>query len=411
MFERLRESRWFYVVLSILLAVMFWLYVRAVMDPDQDATLRNIRVETTGTSVLTRQGLTVSGLSEETVDLKIVAPASVLGNLGRYHKEISVVVDVSKCTEGENVVPFEPKYPTTFNTERLITKEKNPETITVTVEKLDTATYPIEFQFNGKVADGYQAGTPAIHPEDVHISGPVEKVSQVAKVVAVLENENLDSRFAGDLPLKLLDAEGNELTDLDVTMDTKTAYVVLPIVVEKELKLSVNFVPGGGATADDIKFKIDPKTITVAGAESDLKELDELSLGSVDLSKILSSDTITFPISLDPSIENVSGINSASVQVTIEGLDIRSFDVNNIVTSNVPDNYKVSLSTQNRTVQVRGKAADLDAIDASQIQIVADMSNITTVGTYPVPVKVLLNASGSVGVVGDYGVVVNVRKK
>ena len=34
MFERLRESRWFYVVLSILLAVMFWLYVRAVMDPD-----------------------------------------------------------------------------------------------------------------------------------------------------------------------------------------------------------------------------------------------------------------------------------------------------------------------------------------------------------------------------------------
>lgn len=281
----------------------------------------------------------------------------------------------------------------------------------MTVEKLDTATYPIDFQFNGKVADGYQAGTPAIHPEEVHISGPVEKVSQVAKVVAVLENENLDSRFAGDLPLKLLDAEGNELTDLDVTMDTDTAYVVLPIVVEKEVKLTVNFVPGGGATADDIKFNIEPKTITVAGTEADLKELDEISLGSIDLSKILSSDTISFPISLDPSIENVSGINSASVQVNIEGLDIRSFDVNNIVTSNVPDKYSVTLSTQARTIQVRGKKADLDAIDASQIQIVADMSNITTVGTYPVPVRVLLNASGSVGVVGDYGVVVNVRKK
>lgn len=411
MFERLRESRWFYVVLSVLLAVMFWLYVRAVMDPDQDATLRNVRVETTGASVLTRQGLAVAKLSQDTVDLKIVAPASVLGNLGRYHKEMSVVVDVSKCVEGENVLPVEPKYPTTFNTEKIITKEKSPETITVTVEKLDTATYPIEFQFVGKVADGYQAGTPAIHPENVHISGPAEQVSQVAKVVAVLENENLDARFAGDLPLKLLNAEGKELTDLDVTMDTNTAYVVLPIVVEKELKLAVNFVPGGGATADDIKFKIDPKTITVAGAESDLKELDELSLGSVDLSKILSSDTITFPISLDPSIENVSGITSASVQVTIEGLDIRSFDVNNIVTSNVPSNYSVSLSTQMRTVQIRGKKEDLDSIDASQIQIVADMSDITTVGTYPVPVRVLLNASGSVGVVGDYGIVVNVRKK
>lgn len=61
-------------------------------------------------------------------------------------------------------------------------------------------------------------GTAAVSPESVTVSGSVEQVSQVAKVVAILEDENLDERFAGDLPLTLLDREGNPLTDLDVTL-------------------------------------------------------------------------------------------------------------------------------------------------------------------------------------------------
>lgn len=78
------------------------------------------------------------------------------------------------------------------------------------------------------MADGYQAGTAAINPETVVVSGPAEQVSRVKKVVAVLETENLDQRFAGDLPLVLLDENGEQITDAEVTLDSPTAYVVLP---------------------------------------------------------------------------------------------------------------------------------------------------------------------------------------
>ena len=44
-----------------------------------------------------------------------------------------------------------------------------------------------------------------------------------------------------------------------------------------------------------------------------------------------------------------------------------------------------------------------------QIRIVADLSDIASVGTYPVPVKVYVDAEG-VGVVGEYSIVVNVSK-
>lgn len=410
MIERLRESRWVYVVLSVVLAVVFWLYVRTVLDPVQSDTIHNVKVEISGSSVLTNQGLTVAKLSTQTVSLKVEAPASVLDNLNRNHDALSVVVDVSKCTEGDNLVTYEPKFPKTFNTEKVMMQDHSPEAITVTVEKLYSKSFPVEFQLVGKVADGYQAGTPAIHPETVQISGSVDQVGKVAKVVTILENDNMTERFAGDLPLVLLDAAGNPLENLEVTMDADSAYVVLPIVVVKEIPLTVNIIPGGGATEDNIKYKIEPKTLTVAGEEAEIRDLEELSLGSIDLSKLVGNDTLTFPINLDPSLENVSGISNATVTVTIEGLATRTFDVSNILISNVPKGYTVNATTQIRTIQVRGPEEELDAIDASQIQIVADMSKITTVGTYPVPVKVLLNATGSVGVIGEYGIVVNVRR-
>ena len=151
----------------------------------------------------------------------------------------------------------------------------------------------------------------------------------------------------------------------------------------------------------------------VSGAESDMESLSEISLGSVDLSKVVGTNTFTFPIDLDASLENVTGSTSATVTVTVNGLDTRSFDVDNIQMVNVPDGYQVTLATQVRTVKVRGKQEDLDNIDASQLSIVADLSDVDFAGLYSVPaskVKVYLNADSSVGVIGDYTVVVNVSR-
>lgn len=413
MMEHIRESKWLNILMSVLLAVLFWLYVRAELDPSQTSWFYHVPVEITGSTVLTRQGLTVANLSQSTVDLRIEGPASVLDSLSRSRKDLSVTLDVSKCTEGENKLVYTPNWPVNINTDSIVTIDRDPETITVTVEKLYTSSFNVEFQLKGTVADGYQAGTPAINPETVVVSGPAEQVSRVKKVVAVLETEDLDQRFAGDLPLILLDENGEQITDAEVALDSPTAYIVLPVVVVKDIPLTVNFQPGGGATIDDITYEINPKSLMVSGAESDMESLNEISLGSVDLSKVVGTNTFTFPIDLDASLENVTGSTSATVTVTVNGLDTRSFDVDNIQMVNIPDGYQVTLATQVRTVKVRGKQEDLNNIDASQLSIVADLSDVDFTGLYSVPaskVKVYLNADSSVGVIGDYTVVVNVSR-
>lgn len=408
MIERLKESKTFYICLSVLLAILFWLYVREVEDPVMGGTIWNVPVELSGESILASQGLAVADISHDTVDLKVEAPASVLESLSR--KNVSAVLEVSKCVAGENTLYYTPKVATNVNADGITWVGQSPETIEVRVEKLDSKIFPVEFQLRGSVQEGYQAGTATLSPETVTVSGPVDQVSQVAKVAAVLEVNELAEQYAGNVPLTLFNAKGEVLEDLEVTLDAESVYVVLPVVVIREIDLTVNLVSGGGATEKNATYKIEPKKITVSGSSQAMAGLTELSLGSVDLSKINGTKIISMPISLQPQLENVSGIPTAAVTVTVNGLKTRSLEVDNITLDNKPSNYKVSVETKVCTVVIRGKEEDLELIDPSQLRIVVDMGDITTVGTYPVPAKVYLDTSDSVGVVGEYSIVVSISR-
>lgn len=406
----LKESKWAYVLLSIFLALMFWLYIRAEKDPVEDAWIRNIPIQLTGSSVLASKGLTVAGLSSDKVSTTIQAPASVLSEMSR--RNITAAVDVSRIDEaGEHTLSYNIVLPTNVNTDGVVIQEKAPETITVTVEKLYTSTLPVEFRFEGSVAKGYQAGTPTIDPVNVTISGAVEQVNRVARAVVVLEAKDLKEQYTGDLPIRLLDANGDELKDLEVELSSETAYIVYPIVVVKEIPLTVNIIAGGGATQENISEPlIVPSKITVAGTQEDIDHLTEISLGSIDLSKVVGTSNFTFTIDLDPSLENVTGITEAKVTVTVSGLETRSFEVGNIKLQNIPRGYSAKADTEAKTVYVRGTADELAMIDSSQLRIVADLKEVTGSGTYTIPVRVYLDAGTEVGVIGDYSIVVSVTR-
>lgn len=408
--EMLKDRKWAYVLLSVFLAVILWLYVRAEKDPVSDARIRNIPVQITGSSVLTSKGLTVAGLSNDRVSATLQAPASVLSDISR--KNITATIDVSRIDEaGEHTLSYNIVLPTNVNTDGVVIQEKEPETITVTVEKLYTSTLPVEFRFEGSVAKGYQAGTPTIDPVNITISGAVEQVNRVARAVVVLEAKDLKEQYTGDLPIRLLDANGDELKDLEVELSSKTAYVVYPIVVVKEIPLTVNIIAGGGATQENISEPlIVPSKITVAGTQEDIDHLTEISLGSIDLSKVVGTSNFTFTIDLDPSLENVTGITEAKVTVTVSGLETRSFEVGNIKLQNIPRGYSAKADTEAKTVYVRGTADELAMIDSSQLRIVADLKEVTGSGTYTIPVRVYLDAGTEVGVIGDYSIVVSVTR-
>lgn len=404
---RLRESRWMYILPSIVLAIIVWAYVRSAVDPNGVTNVTNVRVEATGANVLASQGLTISDISPQTVTLRVEGPTSARTELLLNRSSLHVRVDVSSCVEGENTLRCREVWPENINADDLSAERP---AVTVTVSKLYTKSFDVQFQLEGRVAAGYQMGAPAIEPVSVLVGGPVEQVNQVDRVAAILKSEELSERFAGDLPLTPLDKQGNPLTGLEITLSAETAYVVVPVVVIKEVPLTVHVLPGGGAAEGDARLDIDPTTIVVSGAEADMAGLEEISLGSVSLSNVVGTKSFPFPITLDPSLTNESGQDTATVTVTVEGLDTEVFAVNNIRATTPLNGYTAELVTQNVLVTVRGPAEELKKIDASQIRVVANLTNVTTLGTIQVAADVYLDGSDAVGVIGSYTVSVNMSR-
>ena len=248
MMERLRESRWVYILLSVLLAVVFWLYIRDTEDPTMSRPIYNVPVQIANERVLEERGLTVSGLSQSSLTVEVTGPVSVLNNLTRSN--VTASVDVSSITEaGEYELNCRLILPNNVDTTgAFFPEQSNP--VSVTVDTLVTETMNVEVRLEGSVANGYQAGTPVADPETVELRGSAEQVARVKRVVAILEADDLDQSFAGKLPLKLLDEDGETITDSNVKLSEDSAYVTMTVGVVKRVKLTVNLLSGGGATAE-----------------------------------------------------------------------------------------------------------------------------------------------------------------
>lgn len=288
----------------------------------------------------------------------------------------------------------------------------SPGAISFTVSKWASKSVDVRGSFEGSIAEGYQRGEFSMAPEQVTVSGPQELVDLVDYAKVTVTQTDMNATYSQDTGYTLIDYDGNPIYADELETDPETVLVILPVEKLKEVELTVDVLPGGGATADDVEIDIEPKTIMVSGSDADLENLDSISLGEINLSNVFGSLTQSMPIQLDTALTNVSGITEAKVTVTVKGLTTRTLQVSNISFINKPVGYQADVVTKSCSVQIRGKEDAVNAVTASQLRIVADLAEMElSTGSQTIPVKVYLDSSSDVGVVGDYNIVVSLTKE
>ena len=409
--SKISDSKIFYVVISVLVSVALWLYVVNVENPTGEKTIHDIPITIQGEDVLQNRGLMITGMSMEKFNLNLTGKRNALVKL--TEDNVSVSLDVSSITaEGDWALKCKVTLPNTVTSGTVTISDKNDYNITVSIAKQMSKTIEIRGEFTGTVADGYQADTFIISPSTVTITGQEDHVNQVAYGLVSVAQDNLSSTFTGEMGFTPMSATGEKLENLNIRFSTDTVYVTLPIVKVLEVPLNVNIIEGGGATKDDVTVSIDPATIVVSGPQEVLEPLKEITLGEIDLSKILNVETFTFDIPLTSELTNESGVTQATVTVAVKGLPSKVLDADNIEIINVPKGYNATSITKSIQVWVRGPQEALDYISAYQIRVVADLKDTSvSVGQFRVPVKVYLDGGTGAGVVGgDYSIAVSITK-
>lgn len=394
-----------YIVLSIVVACALWLYVRNVDNPDRKLTISNIPVTFVGEDVLNGNGLMLSKEVKASINLEVQGKWSILSHLRRDN--IAVTADLSRIVaEGRHNLAYDISWPNTVSGNNVSVLDRDPFYVSVDIVRSTTKNVDIRGVFTGSVAKGYQAGEFTFQPAGIEISGEEAAVGRVAFAQVTVNRKDLSESVREDMSYVLIGQDGEVIEDESLTVIPATVNVSLPVVMVKEVPLTVDFIPGGGVTGEDkdhLQYEIEPSSIVLSGSETDLATYTAINLGAIELSKVVGTGSFTFPIPLGTNVENVSGVEEATVTVTVRGLETITLETSNIEIVNVPEGYTATPVTQFIKVQVRGSAEALERVLPQYIQAVVDLKDLSLPdGQNAQTAKVSLNGIADAGVIGEY---------
>ena len=411
------DSRGFWIAVSLLSAIMLWLYVTTTESVETEMTLSGVRIEFTGVESLRESnGLIVTEQDRNTVNLTVKGSRRVLSKLSASN--VTAVIDLSRVTsDGRYSVSYSLVYPSGVNPDEVTVVRSSSDVVNFYVDRQMRKTVPVEGKFLGSTADGYLAEENLeFDPVVVTVSGPKTAVNEVDHAYIAINRTDVDKTLSYSTTYELIDAEGNVIDDSSITRETEEIFVTLNVLSVKQVPLDVNIVNGGGATREENTVVIvEPSNVVLGGDAAAIDSVSKIVLGTIDLSTVNGEFTTVYTVVPPDSTSNLSGITEAEVTVTIIGLATRNYNIDheNITCINVPDGYSAEIINQALSVTVRAPEEDLDMLSASNLRAVADLAGIseTNASGYISPsVRIYIDGFPTAGIVGRYSIIVTLTQ-
>jgi YbbR domain-containing protein len=408
LFDRILDNKKYLMLLSAVLAFLFWFLVVATISPDATRTIYGVPITVNeGDGFLSTAGLHVIEKSSSKISVDVSGPRYIIGRLSA--SDFTVTPDVSKVTKSG-------KYTLSLGASM---KQPNPK---VTIVKVHPATVEIKFDkvvsknvsvdvklSNSKVADGYILESATVSPKQVVITGPADEVNQVAKAVANVETgSNAKTTVTAKTTVKLYDSKGTLLDLKNIRENGLTVTVTVPILKLKSVPLTVDFsnIPQG-FDKNNIKYTVTPSEISIAGEDKEVNAVTAIKLDSIDFGTLDISNNISAAVNVPATVTNVDNITTASVAVTLQNTSVKTLSTNNIKIVNIPSGYAARVRTVTLgNIRLFGPTSDI--ANVNDVTATVDMSAINVIeGTYSAPVTITVPGKTGYWVTGKYYVTIN----
>ena len=415
--KRIVDNRGFWMVVSLIVAVILWLYVNSTEGVEVEKVLSGVKIEFVGADALRESsGLIVTEKDRDSVNLTIKGTRRVIGNLSSAN--VSAEVDLSRVTtDGRYSYAYNITYPSGVNSDDITLVRSSADVINFYVDRLTRKTIPVEGAFTGNTAEGYLAEDNLVFdPVMVTISGPKTAVSLADHAYVAINRTDVDKTLSYSTTYLLKDADGVTVDDSRIILETDTVNVTLNVLATKTVPLDVTIVNGAGATREDnTSITIEPDSIVLSGDAAAIDSTSKINLGTIDLSSFASEYTATYTIVPPNDTENITGVNEANVTVKIVGLSNKGFNIlhDNISCINVPEGYDAEIITQTLPVTIRATDEVLREIQVNNLRAVADLSGIndtTASGVITPAVKIHIDGFPEAGYIGEYRIYVTLKE-
>lgn len=372
------KNKIYAALLSLVCAFCLWLYVISAVSPGSTDTYYNIPIVWEGESLLNENGLMVTAVSSNTVNLKLSGNRSDLSRVNSGN--ITIKADLSGIREPGSQIRITystPTFPGDVASNAFVIESKDPDSIYVTVVRRVSKTVPVEVVWNGSPAEGFMTDreNKVLDFPSVTVTGPEAVVDSIAKATITVDLEGRRESISETYHYTLCDENGDPVDAKLITTDVEEVRLEVAIRRVKDLRLTYNLVEGGGANQNNTTITLSAETIRVSGSETALDNMgDVLTIGTINLGEIQKDSSLTFVVSLPEGVINLTGVTEVTADVKFNGLATRELTVEKIHSINIPEGLRVDLITEKLTVTLRGPANEVAVITPEDLIVTVDFT-------------------------------------
>ena len=269
----LRTGWFFSRILCFIVALGIWIYVVNVTTQDFEKTFSLIDIDVEGwEQLLETTNMSIVNQEESKVSITVRGLRSDISKL--TEEDFAAYIDVSKLREtGKHRLEVAVDLPSTVS---LVSKF--PETVTISVGENIEREFDVEIDITQYSIDtSYEMGTPTADINSIKVGGPSTILDRVSSAKVFIDLGIVLTSTEIKSEIVLVDKSGNPIDTTYLTMDNTSVTVVVPVKMQKNVKLVCDFLPG----VDQSKYselKIDPATVRVKGDPQILNELESLTV-------------------------------------------------------------------------------------------------------------------------------------
>lgn len=362
--------------ISILIAFGLWMYVITEVSPGSEWTYYDVPVKLEGETLLKERKLIITSISDTNVDLTLSGNRSDLIELN--NSNIILKADMTKIYDpGTHKIGYDITFPGHVASNAFTRVNQFPDSITVTVDWLETKEVPVNIIYQGKAPDGYvvRRADVAMDYEYIKVSGPASIVNQISQAVINIDLTEQTESISQNYRFTLCNPEGAGVDSEQITVNTDEVHVDLVIHRMKEVDLTVTINPGGGATAKDVEVEKSIDTILISGSDIALEQVgDSINVGTINLAEVETNSEFTFTIPVLEGVTNDSGKTEVKVSLRFKGLLTKELVIEEFVTTGVPEGYVAEVITEKLLIKVRGPYELVSKLTANDVTVTVDFT-------------------------------------
>lgn len=366
-------------ICSFVFAVLLWLVVVNVDNPVKTKQFDNIPVKLQNSNLITEEGLVYEVLdSTGTVTVSVSAPRSYLELLSK--DDIVAVADFENITAANtiNITYYSKRY-----NDRITNFKGSAESVKLNIEPKKSLQLVLKTKTVGEVEEGFVIGRVNTDQNQVRISGPESIVSQIKSAVISVDVSGTTTDIATYADVKLYDAEEKEIESQSIVKNVDSVKVGVEILATKTVPIqySVMGTPASGYRQTG-EVKGVPSEITIAGNGDALRNITQIEIPSEALNINGKKENLVANVNLKNylpdgiSIADSDYSTKAVVTVYVEEEQEKELRLSesNVVITNVPKNYKVSVDEESQIVlKMAGLQADISEMLISDITCKIDL--------------------------------------